>query len=92
MQAKKFDDLSEIFVDESTFFGYNSFNIDSQAVKGRVSLQNPFREPRLVRWGTVENAEHGPGAAQAIGSLRRERPLLRRGMLVLSEAMSVRAL
>jgi hypothetical protein len=27
--------------------------------------------------GTVKEAEHGPGAAQAIGSLRRVRPLLR---------------
>ena len=31
-------------VDESGFFGYNSFNI-KKAVKGRVSFPMPFREP-----------------------------------------------
>ena len=39
-----------------------------------------------MRWGTEDEAEHGPGAAQAIGSLRRGRPLKRRSMLVLPEA------
>ena len=50
----------------------------------------PFREPRMVEWGTEEMAEDGLGAAQATGSLRRERPLLRRSMLVLPEAFFVR--
>jgi len=49
-----------------------------------------FREPRLVEWGTKEMAEHGLGAAQATGSLRRVRPLPRRSMLVLPEASFVR--
>ena len=52
----------------------------------------PFREPRMVGWGADRDAEDGPGAAQAIGSLRRVRPLPRRSMLVLSEAMAVRSL
>ena len=68
--------------------GYNIFN-NLQAVKGRVSLQTPFREPRLVGWGTEEMAEHGPGAAQAIGSLRRVRPLTRRRVLARPEASAV---
>ena len=33
-------------------------------------------------------AEDGPGAAEAIGSFRRVRPLKRRSMLVLREAVS----
>ena len=37
-------------------------------------------------------AEHGPGAAGAIGSLRRVRPLKRRSMLVLPEAVFARKL
>ena len=61
-----------------------------QAVKGRVGVCVPFREPRLVEWGTERCAEHGPGAAQAIGSLRRGRPLSRRSMLVLPKAAAVR--
>ena len=52
----------------------------------------PFSEPRMVRGGADRSDEHGPGAAQAIGSLRRERPLTRRGMSVPAEAMSVRTL
>ena len=51
-----------------------------------------FREPRLVEWGTAKMSEDGLGAAQAIGSLRRVRPLLRRSMLVLPEAVFVRRL
>ena len=50
----------------------------------------PFREPRLVEWGMEESREDGLGAAQAIGSLRRVRPLTRRSMLVLPEAVFVR--
>ena len=64
----------------------------SKAVKGRVSGWMPFREPRLVERGTDKFAEHGPGAAQAIGSLRRVRPLTRRSMLVLPKAGIVRCL
>ena len=64
----------------------------SKAVKGRVSGWMPFREPRLVERGTDRFAEHGPGAAQAIGSLRRVRPLTRRSMLVLPKAGIVRCL
>ena len=45
---------------------------------------------RLVERGTEEYAEHGLGAAQATGSLRRVRPLPRRSMLVLPEASFVR--
>ena len=45
-----------------------------------------------MRAGTEGTVEHGLGAAQAIGSLRRERPLTRRGMSVPAEAMSVRPL
>jgi len=43
----------------------------------------PFREPRQVERGTDRFAQDGLGAAQAIGSLRRVRPLPRRSMLVL---------
>ena len=50
----------------------------------------PFREPRLVEWGTEEAVEHGLGAAQATGSLRRVCPLQHRSMLVLPEVQSVR--
>ena len=39
-----------------------------------------------------EQAEDGPGAAQAIGSLCRVRPLMRRSMLVLPEAVFARKL
>ena len=81
----------EILVDESGLLGYNVSIVHKQkAVKGRVGVRSPFREPRLVEWGTAEMSEHGPGAAQATGSLRRVRPLLRRSMLVLPEAFFVR--
>ena len=50
------------------------------------------REPRWLGWGTDRDAEDGLGAAQAIGSLRRECPLQRRSMLVLHEAAFVRKL
>jgi hypothetical protein len=83
----------EIQVDESVLLGYNVSIVHKQkAVKGRVGIHSPFREPRLVEWGTAEMSEHGPGAAQATGSLRRVRPLLRRSMLVLPEAAAVRLL
>jgi hypothetical protein len=49
----------------------------------------PFREPRLVEWGTDSCAEHGPGAAQAISSLGRVRPLKRRRVLARPEAAVV---
>ena len=52
----------------------------------------PVREPRWMRWGTDRVAEDGLGAAQAIGSLRREHPLQCGSMLVLHEAVSVRTL
>ena len=39
-----------------------------------------------------QQVEHGPGAAGAIGSLRRVRPLKRRSMLVLHEAVFARKL
>ena len=45
-----------------------------------------------MEWGTAEIVEHGLEAAQATGSLRRVRPLLRRSMLVLPEAALVRGL
>ena len=61
-------------IDEPIGLGYNGHNIDSQAVKGRVILRMPFREPRLVERGTDRQAEHGPGAAWARGSPRRVRP------------------
>ena len=64
----------------------------NKAVKRRVGIQMPFREPRLVEWGTEERTEDGLGAAQAIGSLRRGRPLPRRSMLVLPKAAFVRML
>jgi len=47
---------------------YPSF-IKQKAVKGRVGIRSPFREPRVVEWGTAEMFEHGLGAAQATGSL-----------------------
>jgi len=52
----------------------------------------PFREPRLLERGTEKDAEHGPGAAQAIGSLRRVHPLQCRSMAVLPEAVPARVL
>mgnify|MGYP006898701445 CR=1 FL=1 len=61
---------NEILVDESALMGYNVSIVHKQkAVKGRVDTESPFREPRLVEWGTERCTEHGPGAAQAIGSL-----------------------
>ena len=63
---------------------------NKKAVKGRVSLPSAFREPRVVEWGTIKQAEHGPGAVRAIGSPYRVRPLVRRSMLVLPEAITVR--
>ena len=78
-------------LDESARTRYDKRNF-YKALMGRVSLPMPSREPRLVERGTDTQAEHGPGAAQATGSLRRERPLSRRSMLVLPEAVSVREL
>lgn len=43
---------SKIMLDEPEKFSYNNLNIDSHAVKGRVSPRIPFREPRLVERGT----------------------------------------
>ena len=78
-------------VDETSLLRYNeSIAYKHKAVKRRVGCQMPFREPRLVEWGTEKAAEHGLGAAQATGSLRRVRPLSRRSMLVLPEALFVR--
>mgnify|MGYP000902408138 FL=1 len=55
----------------------------------RVSAHSPLREPRTVERGRYEAAEHGSGAAGVIFlSPRRERPLQRRSMLVLPEALS----
>ena len=65
--------------------------IEDKAVKGRVGGHIPSREPRLVERGTEEAAEHGPGAAQVISSLRRVRPLKRRSMVVLPEAQAARS-
>ena len=50
----------------------------------------PFSEPRLVWGGTDMEAEDGLGAAQAIGSLWRVRPLKRRGVLALRKAIIAR--
>jgi len=55
----------------------------------RVSAHSPPREPRMVERGRYEAAEHGSGAAGVnFLSPRRERPLQRRSMLVLPEALS----
>ena len=85
--------ISEKVVDEITLLRYNEPIVyKNKAVKRRVGCQVPFREPRLVEWGTEEAVEHGLGAAQATGSLRRGRPLPRRSMLVLPKAAFVRML
>lgn len=55
----------------------------------RVSAHSPLREPRMVERGRYEAAEHGSGATGVnFLSPRRERPLQRRSMLVLPEALS----
>lgn len=60
----------EILVDETDLLRYNDSIVQkNKAVKRRVSILVPFREPRSVEWGTEENAEHGLRAAQATGSL-----------------------
>ena len=48
---------SEILVDESVLMGYNVSIVHIQkALKGRVVIVSPFREPRLVEWGTDRDA------------------------------------
>ena len=48
LQEKHFSKICEKSVDETQIIGYNSFNLKKQAVKRRVSVRMPFREPRLV--------------------------------------------
>jgi len=50
------------------------------------------REPRQLKRGMARCAEHGLGAARAIGSPRRVRPSSRRSMLVLYKAMDREAM
>ena len=49
----------------------------------------PQRAPAAGK-GCRELAEHGLGAARAIGSPRRGRPLQRRSLMELSKAVAVR--
>jgi hypothetical protein len=51
--VNNFFKMDEIWVDESVLMGYNVSIVHKQkAVKGRVDAKSPFREPRLVEWGT----------------------------------------
>ena len=52
----------------------------------------PFQRAPVGGMGYGADAEHGLGAVQAIGSLRRGHPLQCRSMLVLPEAVFVRKL